>query len=220
MMILLVLTILLFFVISYIYFNKNMNDISKKILLKGKLDDNIRICKEMLKMLGNEHTKVEYNNDENSNLSYYNHTKDIVVMKRREDDARVINIAHECIHTIQNRKYLNANKFFSNLQLGYFFTLFIYSILYEKFEIELIFIQLLILLGTFFAKVVIEGDASYRSIGLAEKFLNTKIERDVTEEYISNCKKIIYESMAIYYLNFFSQGMLMLIINMIIMLIF
>ena len=220
MIYLLICTILLLVILCYIYFDKNLNDISKKILLKSGLDDNIKMCKEILKMLGNTHTQVEYNKEENSNLSYYNHSKDIVIMKKKEDNLRVINIAHECIHTIQKKRFLAANKFFSNLQMIYFLFSLIFIILSEKFEMELIFIQLLILLGTLFVKVVIEGDASYRSVSLAEKYLKTKIENQEAEEYALQCGQIIYDTMAIYYINFLLQGMFMIITNIILAFIF
>ena len=85
---------------------------------------------------------------------------------------------------------------------------------------ELIFIQLLILLGTLFVKVVIEGDASYRSVSLAEKYLKTKIENQEAEEYALQCGQIIYDTMAIYYINFLLQGMFMIITNIILAFIF
>ena len=80
---------------------------------------------------------------------------------------------------------------------------------------ELIFIQLLILLGTLFVKVVIEGDASYRSASLAEKYLKTKIDSKEAEQYALDCGQVIYDTMAMYYINYLIQGMVMIIINII-----
>ena len=78
---------------------------------------------------------------------------------------------------------------------------------------------MLILLGTLFVKVVIEGDASYRSIHLAKQYLQDKIEEKELNEYIESVSLFIYKLMPVYYFNFFSQGMAMIIINTIMSLI-
>jgi hypothetical protein len=172
----------------------------------------------MLDIIKNNHTVVEYNKDEKSNLSYYNHKKDVIILKNNNSNSsRIVQIAHECIHTIQKKEFLNANKFFSNLQMMIFIISFIYIINYEEKELLLVSIQLVILIGTMFAKVVIEGDASYRSIGLAKKYLETNKIKE--ERYIESISNLIYNSMPIYYINFFVQGMTMIIINIIVALI-
>ena len=86
-------------------------------------------------------------------------------------------------------------------------------------KLLLISIQLLILLGTLFVKVVIESDATYRSVKLAELYLENKINNETKEQYISESSKLVHKLMPVYYFNFFLQGMTMIMINMIIALI-
>ena len=195
--------------------------VSEKALLQIKVEeDNLSICKEMLCLLKNNHTKVEYNKDEKSNLSYYNHEKDVIILKNdNKSSSRITQIAHECIHTTQEKSYLKANKFFSNLQLLYFAITLIIMFYIETSELLLVSIQLLILLGTLFVKVVIESDASYRSVKLVEEYLENKISKEEKEQYIKDSAELVYKLMPVYYFNFFSQGMTTIILNLIISLI-
>ena len=183
-------------------------------------EDNIMICKEMLKIIENNHTQVEKNKDEKTELSYYNHSKDIIILKaNNKGSSRILQIAHECIHTTQKKEYLMANKFFSNLQIIYFLFALIYVVNNEVNELLIISFQLLILLGTLFVKTVIEGDACYRSIVLANEYLKEKLNNEKRKKYIDETSKMIYNLVSVYYFNFFSQGITMIIINTIISLI-
>lgn len=211
------LTIVLF----AIYIGKK-NKLSEELVPNINIQsDNVSICKDMLKIIGNNHTEVAYNKDKNSNLSYYNHSKDVIILKNNSlDSSRITQIAHECIHTIQESKYLKANKFFSDLQLIMFVAFFIFIITTKINEMVLVMFQLLILIGTLFAKVVIEGDATYRSIDLAEKYLISRVDKKEVMNYVCEMRRLIYKLMPIYYMNFYIQGMTMIIINIVIALIF
>lgn len=221
MIYLLISCIILSIILFSIYIGKNIKMSRNLEPVLNIQIDNIHMCKEMLKIIKNDHTKVQYNKDENSNLSYYNHTKDVIILKSSDvGSSRIAQIAHECIHTSQKKEYLDANKFFSNLQLIYFLASLIYLLYNEQFELVLISIQLLILIGTLFVKVVIEGDASYRSVDLAEEYLLTMFDKEKVENYISKIKPFIYNLMPIYYYNFLLQGIIMVIINLIMIIVF
>lgn len=220
MIYILLCTITLLIVIYMIYFDKTMKDF---INLSFEVEDsskNADICKKMLDMIGNNHTNVEYNKDEKTNLSYYNHSKDTIVLKSKNDGGtRFIHIAHECIHTTQKKKFLIANKAFSNLQIIYFLISLIYIGYNGGAEMPIIAIQILLLIGTLFVKVVIEGDASYRSVDLAEEYLLTMFDKEKVKNYISKIRPFIYNLMPIYYYNFLSQGLIMVIVNLIIVIV-
>lgn len=220
MIYLLMICITLFVFLFNLYVRQNMK-ISEKDLIQIKVEeDNLSVCKEMLRLLKNNHTKVEYNKDEKSNLSYYNHSKDVIILKKdNKSSSRITQIAHECIHTIQDKTYLKANRFFSNFQIIYFIITLISMFHVEINELLLISIQLIMLLGTLFVKVVIEGDASYRSVKLAEEYLKNKINKEEKEQYIKESAELVYKLMPVYYFNFFSQGMIMIIINTIVALV-
>ena len=72
---------------------------------------------------------------------------------------------------------------------------------------------------TLFVKVVIEGDASYRSVDLAEEYLLTMFDKEKVKNYISKIRPFIYNLMPIYYYNFLSQGLIMVIVNLIIVIV-
>jgi len=217
-MIYLLISCIVLSVVVFVVYIKQNTKISEELIPSLNIEkDNITICKEMLKLLGNSHTKVEYNKDEKSNLSYYNHGKDVIILKTNNvGSSRIVQIAHECIHTMQEKKFLIANKSFSNLQLIYFLISLITVINIEKIELLLISIQLVILVGTIFAKVVIEGDASYRSIDLVKKYLEEKVEKHQLKLYIDKSSELIYNLMPVYYFNFLSQGMTMVVINILV----
>lgn len=220
-MIYLLVTCIILFVILFNLYVKNYIKLSEKDLLQLNInEDNISICKQILRELNNNHTQVEYNKDKKSNLSYYNHDKDAIILKTdNKSSSRIIQIAHECVHTMQPKTYLAANKIFSNIQMLYFIIVLICIFYIETNELLLISIQMIILLGTVFVKTVIEGDASYRSVKLVEEYLENKITKEEKEKYIQESSELIYKLMPVYYFNFFSQGMIMLIINIIVSLI-
>ena len=75
------------------------NDKLNKIV--QKLPDNISICKDILKKLKNENVKIE--EEENTNCFYFIATNKIILNKDSKYFTRVQTIAHECIHSIQNK---------------------------------------------------------------------------------------------------------------------
>jgi hypothetical protein len=77
---------------------------------------------------------------------------------------------------------------------------------------ELLFIQILLVLMTFFVKVVIESDACYRSVGLAEEYLKDKIDEEKLKKYLSKLNDNIIRTVPLYYYSMLSQGFIMVII--------
>jgi len=224
MIYLFIATLVMTAIIVSVYMKKiNYNEIKYDEELSPiieKLDDNIKVTEEILKKLNNNHTKVIINKDEKSKLSYYNHKKDTIVMQQceKKEYARIVNIAHECVHTTQKRKFLNMNFVFSNIQLLYFLMLIVlrfFDISSNIIEV-LLFIQILIVLMTFFVKVVIESDACYRSVTVAEEYLKDKIQENKLKKYVSKLNENVVKTVPLYYCSMLSQGLLMVIIARII----
>jgi hypothetical protein len=215
-------TILFILVLAFIY-NKKLNteditfdkDLSPEI---ARLDDNIVITKQILGILENDHTKVKQNKDENAKISFYNHDTDTIIMKNNMNDmkdfTRVVHIAHECIHTTQDKKFLIINKLFSNIQILYFLFLIIYLFYNkdEKIGLILVTVQILLWFATFFIKVVIESDASYRAANLANKYLEDKIDKSLLEKFNKKVEENIYTVVPKYYFSLFMQGGIMILI--------
>jgi len=220
MIYLFVATLSMVVIIISVYMKKiNYNEIKYDEELSPiieKLDDNIEIKKQILKKLNNNHTKVESNKDEKSTLSFYNHQKDVIVMQmcEKSEFSRIINIAHECIHTTQKKSYLIMNKLFSDIQILYFvfLAIFFFYTNNEQLKFNLLIIQIFVLFITLFAKIVIESDACYRSVALAEEYLEDKIGAKNARKYRKKLEKIIYGAIPMYYINFLIQGAFMAII--------
>ena len=224
MIYLFIATLVMTAIIVSVYMKKvNYNEIKYDEELSQiieKLDDNTKITEEILKKLNNNHTKVTENLDEKSKLSYYNHKKDTIVMQQceKKEYARIVNIAHECVHTTQKRSYLVMNKIFSNIQILYFLFLSVYFFYTDNEQLKLILamVQIFILFITLFAKIVIESDACYRSVMLATDYLEEKIGLEKAKKYREKVEKNIYDMIPMYYINFLTQGVFMAIIVQII----
>lgn len=87
--------------------NERLNDRTQE------LPDNVVICKEILKKLNNEKVKVE--EEEKTNCFYFIATDKIILNKDKKFFTRIQTIAHECVHSIQNKNVLWFNYIFTNL---------------------------------------------------------------------------------------------------------
>ena len=94
--------------VKEIGYDKELNEIT------NKLPENKEICESILKKLGNE--KVEIKEEKESKSSFYFVlTNSILIANIKDTFTRVQTIAHECLHSIQNRRTLLFNFVFSNL---------------------------------------------------------------------------------------------------------
>ena len=189
----------------------------------AKLPENKIVCEEILKQV-NSKVEVEYNPYEEAKGSFYNHRNNKIVVRRNKDlgdISRIVHIAHECVHTTQKKEFLNMNFIFSNIQMLYFLILIILRFLNISSDIleTLLFIQILLVLATFFVKVVIESDACYRSLGVAEEYLKDKIEENKLKKYILKLNDNVIKTIPLYYYSMLSQGVIMVIVTKIIYLI-
>ena len=82
--------------------------------LTNKLPDNIEICKDMLKIIKNDETKIEESKDEKSTTSLYiAMSNKILIGNIKNTFTSIQTIAHECLHSVQNRKLLIFNFIYS-----------------------------------------------------------------------------------------------------------
>ena len=124
--IIVLITLIIILIITAIVYNLNPKEV-KKMAKRPKLDeivnkmpDNIEVCKSILKKLNNEDVKIE--EDKNaSNCLYIAMTNKILIGNLRNSYTRIQTIAHECLHSIQNKKILKFNFIYSNIYLIYFF---------------------------------------------------------------------------------------------------
>lgn len=172
--------------------NTNLKEL-EKIALDDKLNEitknypkNIEICKSLLNKLENTTTNVE--EDENSNATLYlvTHNK-ISIGKTQESFTRLQTMAHECLHSIQDKKILWFNFVFSNFYLIYFMIISLLVII-RKLPNEIIFLNIFLILSFIYyvIRVFLENDAMIKAEYLTKEYM---MEQNISSK--EECEKIM-----------------------------
>ena len=160
--------------------------------LVDKYPSNIEICKLILKKLKNENVKIEENKDAKASL-YIAATNKIVIADVKNSYTRIQTIAHECLHSIQNRKIQLFNFIFSNIYLLYFLTVLILALL-NKLSNAILFLGLMVLLSYiyYFIRSYLENDAMIKAKFLAKEIMeDLKISsEDEIQDIVKSYDKI------------------------------
>ena len=160
-----------------IYFLKNLKKV-KKITENKELDEkikkypnNIEICKSFLKKLNNEKVKVEENSDNEASL-YIAVTNKILIANISNTYTRIQTIAHECLHSVQNRKILMFNFIFSNIYILYYITICVLAI-FKILPNKLVFLSIYLLLSLvyYMVRIYLENDAMINAKYLAKEYM-------------------------------------------------
>jgi len=174
--ILLVLAIILLTIILKINMKKVKEFEEDKELEKitDKFPENIEIAKEMLKMLKNENVKIEEAKNTKTSL-YIAITNKISIADMKNNYARIQTIAHECLHSCQDRILLLSNFIFSNLNLIYFLIISILTII-KVINNQMLQISILMLftLIQFLIRSFLEIDAMTRARFLTKEYMEKK----------------------------------------------
>ena len=142
--------------------------------LTNKFPDNIEIAKQMLQMLGNKSVKIEQAKDTETSL-YIAVTNKISIADMKNNYARIQTIAHECIHSCQDRLLLMFNFVFSNIKLIYFLVISILTILkvINNYSIQFAILTLITLIA-FSVRSFLEIDAMTKAKFLAKEYIESK----------------------------------------------
>lgn len=147
--------------------------------ITNKLPENKIVCEDILKQLNN-YGKVKVVQDENKEAKaslYIVATNTISIANINKTCTRIQTIAHECIHSIQNKKLLIFNFIFSNIYIFYFIAICILG-LFNKIQYPMIQIYILTLLSFIYYKVrsFLEIDAMTRAPFIAKEYMeNSKV---------------------------------------------
>ena len=152
--------------LNKIAIDKELNKISEKY------PDNMEICKEILKKMENEKTQIEENIESDSTL-YIALQDKIYLGNMHGSFTRIQTIAHECLHSIQDRKVLIFNFIFSNIYILYFIISSILIII-KKLPNELVFSNILISMLYYAIRMFLENVAMTKSEYLAKEYLKEK----------------------------------------------
>ena len=151
--------------IKEIGYDKELNKIG------NKFPTNIEICKNIL---------------ESKTSLYIAISNKIIIADIQDTFTRIQTIAHECLHSVQNRKILLFNFIFSNVFLLYFIVA-IFLILFDIGN-SMIFIQTFFILGIIYCTVrmYLENEAMSKAIYVAKEYMKDyqQDSKNVTDEEI------------------------------------
>lgn len=156
--------------------NKELNEISKKY------PKNTEICRTILEKLGNKTTKIK--EDIESNATLYIAIQDKILIGNTHDSfTRIQTVAHECLHSIQDRKMLIFNFIFSNIYLIYFFIICILAVT-RILPNEILFSNILLILSFIYyvTRIFLENDAMIKAEYIAKEYMEE--QKILTQEEI------------------------------------
>lgn len=150
-----------------------------------ELPNNVVICKEILKKLNNEKVKVE--EEEKTNCFYFIATDKIILNTDKKFFTRIQTIAHECVHSIQNKNVLWFNYIFTNL-LNLFWLVITILTVVGVIKNYILFVSIMLILAMVFYVIrsYLEIEAMTKAKYIAKEYLeehNVKETKKITEEY-------------------------------------
>ena len=142
---------------------------------------NIEVCKYILKKLNNDKVKIEENKEAKTSM-YIAVSDKIIIADVKNSYTRIQTIAHECLHSVQNRKILLFNFIFSNIYLLYFIITLVLA-LFNKLPYKMLFFSVMIILSYvyYFVRSYLENDAMIKAKYLAKEFME-EVQISSTEE--------------------------------------
>ena len=178
------LIIIIISIISIIILNILMSSNIKKMKeiatneklnkLTEKYPSNIEICKELLEKVDNKNVKIEENVNSEATL-YIAISNKILIGIMHNSFTRIQTIAHECLHSIQDRKLLIFNFVFSNIYFLYYIICCILIIL-KYLPNELLFLNIFLILSFIYytIRIFLENDAMIKAEYLSKQYLEEK----------------------------------------------
>lgn len=171
-----ILTIILFRVIFKVNIKEMKKYIENKELseITKRFPDNINIAKDILEILNNKNVKIEQAKDTDVSL-YIAVTNKILIADMKNNYSRIQTIAHECLHSCQDRALLMFNFIFSNINIVYFLLIIILTISKViSVNFLYLFILLIFALIQFTVRAYLETDAMTKSKFLAKEYIVQK----------------------------------------------
>ena len=145
--------------------NKELDEIVKKYPL------NIEICKSILKKLNNE--KVNIQEDKEANNCLYIAVSDkIIIANMRDSFTRIQTIAHECLHSVQDRRILLFNFIYSSVYLTVFYIILVLAV-FKILPYKMLFITIYLILSFiyYFIRSYLEDDAMIKARYIAKEYM-------------------------------------------------
>ena len=228
MIIVLIIYVILLLISAKIYINTGQKDINnilnKEELNKLTIDlpDNISICTEVLKDLEVKDISIKLNEDKKSTTSFYNvFSKQIILcdnVKVSKSFARILFIAHECVHASQKESHLKFNFILANINVAFCIisTILIWcNVITEHLYLTVFGIALILNLFSFFARNAIESSATYMSIIKATNYLRKYIEKENLELVEREYERIINKGYTTFIFSTFTTNIILILLQII-----
>lgn len=170
-----ILVIILKFIFDYnMKIIKHIGDDEELDELASKYPSNIEMCKDYLKKLSNQTVQIEENKDSEASL-YIAITNKISIANIQKTYTRIQTIAHECLHSVQDRKILLFNFIFSNIYLLYFVVICI-LLMFKILPYKMMFLTVLFLFSLVYyvVRMYLENDAMIKARYLAKEYIEEK----------------------------------------------
>lgn len=169
----LIIVLVLLAIISSLNLKKIKELANNKVLdeLVRRFPSNIQMCQYILNKIGNNHTKIKEEKESKTSL-YLVANDTISIANINSTYTRVQTIAHECLHSIQDKKMLWFNFIYSNI----FIISYIVIIICTIFGVikNGIFWNAVILVMTivfYFIRSMLEIDAMLKARYLAKEYM-------------------------------------------------
>ena len=226
------LIIIIISIISIIILNILMSSNIKKMKeiatneklnkLTEKYPSNIEICKELLEKVDNKNVKIEENVNSETTL-YIAISNKILIGNMHNSFTRIQTIAHECLHSVQDRKLLIFNFVFSNIYFLYYIICCILIIL-KNLPNELLFLNIFLILSFIYytIRTFLENEAIIKAEYLIKKYLEEKNIKNKIEikEIVKGFKDLNKEIIKSKNVNLFTKIMTKVVIFNLLALIF
>ncbi len=174
-----IVSLISIFLLKYIFeYNikqiKNIGEDQDLDNLAKAYPSNIEMCKDYLSKLKNETVKIEENQGAQASL-YIAITNKILIANVKNSYTRIQTIAHECLHSIQNRKLLIFNFIFSNIYLLYYILICV-LLIFKILPLKMMFLAIFLILSMIYytIRIFLENDAMIKARYLAKEYLEEK----------------------------------------------
>ncbi len=139
--------------------------------LAEKYPTNVEICKSILKKLKNETVTIEENKDAETTL-YIAITNKISIADTKNSYTRIQTMAHECLHSVQDRRMLMFNFIFSNIYMLYY-VIILFLIIFKVIVNPLLYLSIFLLLSLtyYMVRAFLEDDAMINAKYLAKEYM-------------------------------------------------
>ena len=178
--VIILLTLWLVALLLKILFDYNLKKIKQEVKneeldkIVQKYPENKVICEEYLKKLNNEKVEIE-ENDGTENSLYIAVSDKILIGNIKESYSRIQTIAHECLHSIQDRKLQIFNFVYSNIYMLFFIVITLLA-LFKVLPCKMMFNVLLMFMGLvyYMVRTFLENDAMIKARYLAKEYMEEK----------------------------------------------